>query len=52
MAKGEEGYWLKHVAVGDFEMGQHGEHGAHGAPVHYKPGTVQGVPQPPTPKCQ
>jgi hypothetical protein len=40
--KGEEGYWLKHVAVGEFEM----EH------MHYKPGTVLDMPQPPTPKCQ
>jgi hypothetical protein len=40
--KGEEGYWLKHVAVGEFEM----EH------MHYKPGTVLDMPQPPTPKCK
>ena len=50
--KGEEGYWLKHVAVGEFEMGPTGEHGAHGGNMHYKPGTVQDVPQPPTPKCK
>ena len=29
-AKGEEGYWLKHVAVGEFEMEHKGEHAAHG----------------------
>ncbi len=50
--KGEEGYWLKHVAVADFEMGSTGEHGAHGGGMHYKPGTVQDVPQPPTPNCK
>lgn len=50
--KGEEGYWLKHVAVGEFEMEHKGEHGAQGGSVHYKPGTVQDVPQPPTPKCK
>ena len=33
--KGEEGYWLKHVAVADFEMGSTGEHGEG---MHYKPG--------------
>jgi hypothetical protein len=40
--KGEEGYWLKHVSVGNFEV-QH---------QHHHPGTVRDVPQPPTPKCQ
>ncbi len=51
-AKGEEGYWLKHVAVGEFKMEPTGEHAAHGGNMHYKPGTVQDVPQPPTPKCK
>ena len=51
-AKGEEGYWLKHVAVGDFTMAHDGEHGPHGGDMHYKPGTVQNLPQPPTPKCK
>jgi hypothetical protein len=50
--KGEEGYWLKHVAVTEFEMEPKGEHAAHGGNTHYKPGTVQDVPQPPTPKCK
>ena len=50
--KGEEGYWLKHVAVREFEMEPTGEHAAHGGKMHYKPGTVQDVPQPPTPKCK
>jgi hypothetical protein len=50
--KGEEGYWLKHVAVADFEMEHHGAHGAHGGDTQYKPGTVQDVPQPTTPKCE
>jgi hypothetical protein len=50
--KGEEGYWLKHVAVGDFKMVHKGDHSEHGGDIHYKPGTVQDLPQPPTPKCQ
>ena len=50
--KGEEGYWLKHVSVGNFTMAHAGEHAAHGGDMHYKPGTVQDVPQPPTPKCK
>ena len=50
--KGGEGYWLKHVAVGEFEMEHKGEHGAHGGNMRYKPGTVQDVPQPPTPNCK
>jgi hypothetical protein len=49
--KGGEGYWFKHVAVTEFDMAPHEEHGAHGGETHYKPGTVQDVPQPPTPKC-
>jgi hypothetical protein len=40
--KGEEGYWLKHVSVGSFEV-QH---------QHHHPGTVRDTPQPPTPKCK
>jgi hypothetical protein len=40
--KGEEGYWLKHVAVGEFEMEK----------MHFKPGIVMDLPQPPTPKCK
>lgn len=40
--KGEEGYWLKHVAVGEFDMEK----------MHFKPGTVMHLPQPPTPKCK
>lgn len=40
--KGEEGYWLKHVAVGEFEMEK----------IHFKLGTVLDMPQPPTPKCK
>ena len=40
--KGEEGYWLKHVAVASFEV-QH---------MHHYPGTVREVPQPLTPKCK
>ena len=50
-AKGEEGYWLKHVAVREFDFEPKGEHAGHGGNLHYKPGTVQDVPQPPTPKC-
>ena len=50
--KGGEGYWFKHVAVAEFDMAPHEEHGAHGGQTHYKPGTVQDVPQPPTPKCE
>jgi hypothetical protein len=52
-AKGEEGYWLKHVAVAEFDAEHKGEHGGHGeAKVHYKPGDVEDVPQPTTPKCK
>lgn len=51
-AKGEEGYWLKHVAVREFDFEPKGEHAGHGGNTHYKPGTVQNVPQPPTPKCK
>ena len=52
-AKGEEGYWLKHVAVADFDMEHQGEHGAHGGgKMHYKPGDVENAPQPTTPKCK
>ena len=40
--KGEEGYWLKHVAVGNFEV-QHS---------HHHPGTVRDTPQPLTPTCK
>ena len=50
--KGEEGYWLKHVAVAEFDMAQNGEHAAHGGKMHYKPGEVEDMPQPTTPKCQ
>ena len=49
--KGEEGYWLKHVAVAEFDAEHKGEHGGHGGKIHYKPGDVQDVPQPTTPKC-
>lgn len=45
-AKGEEGYWLNHVAVADFEM-EHMEE-----TWHFKPGTVEDLPQPPTPTCK
>ena len=51
-AKGEEGYWLKHVAVAEFEMEHKGEHGAHGGNMHFKPGTVEDLPQPSTPTCK
>jgi len=50
-AKGEEGYWLKHVAVAEFD--DEGEHAGHGAgKTHYKPGQVENTPQPTTPKCK
>ncbi len=51
-AKGEEGYWLKHVAVAEFDMEDKGEHGGHGGKTHFKPGEVENLPQPPTPKCK
>ncbi len=51
-AKGEEGYWLKHVAVAEFDVAPHGEHAAHGGKTHYKPGEVEALPQPTTPKCK
>ena len=51
-AKGEEGYWLKHVAVAEFDVTPHGEHAGHGGKTHYKPGEVEDLPQPPTPKCK
>ena len=49
--KGEEGYWLKHVAVREFDLEPKGEHAGHGG-THYKPGTVQDLPQPQTPNCK
>lgn len=51
-AKGEEGYWLKHVAVAEFDVMPHGEHAAHGGKTHYKAGEVEDSPQPTTPKCK
>jgi hypothetical protein len=51
-AKGEEGYWLKHVAVAEFDVTPHGEHAGHGGKTHYKPGEVEDLPQPTTPKCK
>ena len=49
-AKGEEGYWLKHVAVAEFDDEPKGEHAGHGGKTHYKPGQVENTPQPTTPK--
>jgi hypothetical protein len=51
-AKGEEGYWLKHVAVAEFDDEPKGEHASHGGKTHYKPGQVENTPQPTTPKCK
>jgi len=51
-AKGEEGYWLKHVAVAEFDDEPKGEHAGHGGTTHYKPGQVEATPQPTTPKCK
>ncbi|HEX7766329.1 MAG TPA: hypothetical protein VF443_06410 [Nitrospira sp.] len=52
-AKGEEGYWLKHVAVAELDLEQKGEHTGHGGgKTHYKPGEVEDMPQPKTPKCK
>jgi hypothetical protein len=52
-AKGEAGYWLKHVAVAEFDDEHKGEHAGHGGgKTHYKPGEVENTPQPTTPKCQ
>ncbi len=50
-AKGEEGYWLKHVAVSEFEFEPPEEHGVQGGKAHFKPGMVENSPQPPAPKC-
>ena len=50
-SKGEEGFWLKHVAVAEFVDEHSGEHAGHGGKTHYKPGQVENTPQPPTPKC-
>lgn len=50
-AKGEEGYWLKHVAVAEFDDEPKGEHAGHGGKTHYKPGQVENTPQPTAPKC-
>jgi hypothetical protein len=54
--KGEQGYWLKHVAVAEFDAehkGEHGDHDGHGGGAkHYKPGEVENSPQPKTPKCK
>ena len=51
-ATGEEGYWLKHVAVSEFDDEPKGEHAGHGGKTHYKPGQVEATPQPETPKCK
>ena len=51
-AKGEEGYWLKHVAVAEFDEEPKGEHAGHGGKTHYKPGQVENTPQPTTQKCK
>jgi len=51
-AKGEEGYWLKHVAVAEFDDEPKGEHAGHGGKTHYKPGQIENTPQPTTPKCK
>jgi len=52
-AKGEEGYWLKHVSVAEFDAEHKGEHVGHGGgKTHYKPGDVEDLPQPTTPKCE
>ena len=52
-AKGEEGYWLKHVAVAEFDAKHKGEHAGHGGgKTHYKPGEVDDMPQPATPECK
>ena len=51
-AKGEEGYWLKHVAVAEFDDEPKGEHAGHGGKTHYKPGQVEATPQPTTPNCR
>ena len=45
-AKGEEGYWLKHVAVAEFDDEPKGEHAGHGGKTHYKPGQVEQRPSP------
>ena len=50
--KGEDGYWLKHVAVAEFDVTPHGEHAAPGGKTLYKPGEVEDSPQPTTPTCQ
>jgi len=50
-AKGEEGYWLKHVAVAEFDYEPKGEHAGHGSKTHYKPGQVENEPQPTAPTC-
>ena len=51
-ATGEEGYWLKHVAIAEFDVTPHREHAAHGGKTHDKPGEVEDLPQPVTPKCK
>jgi len=51
-ATGEEGYWLKHVAVAEFDDEPKGKHAGHGGKTHYTPGQVEHTPQPTTPKCQ
>ena len=51
-AKGEEGYWLKHVAVAEFDDEPKGEHAGHGGKTHYTPGQVEATPQPTTPQCR
>jgi len=43
---------LKHVAVAEFDVTPHGEHTGHGGKTHYKPGEVEDLPQPTTPKCK
>ena len=50
--KCEEDYWLKHIAVAEFDVDHKGEYGRHGGKTHYKPGEVEESPQPTTPMCE
>ncbi|MFQ5779492.1 MAG: hypothetical protein ACE5HN_01740 [Nitrospiria bacterium] len=39
--KGQEGYWLRHIALGEFEM----------MGIHFKPGIAHNFKATPAPKC-
>ena len=51
-AKGEEGYWLKHVAVAEFDDGAQGGTCSTWRKDALQTRSRENMPQPPTPKCK